>query len=152
MFIFLNFLVLPVELQFKAWYIMITSMKGGETMKKDTTANRLKKIMEETGLRQIDILKRAEPYCKQHGVKLNKSDISQYVSGKVEPSQDKLYILGLALNVQESWLMGLDVPMKRKSSAEQAEQDVDLLQKYSMLSERDQTIIDNLISFMLKTD
>lgn len=152
MFIFLNFLVLAIELLFKAWYIVSIPMKGGEYMRKDTTANRLKKIMEETGLRQVDILKRAEPYCKQHGVKMNKSDISQYVSGKVEPSQDKLYILGLALNVQEAWLMGLDVPMKRKSSAEQAEQDVDLLQKYSMLSERDQAIINNLISFMLKTD
>ena len=44
---------------------------------------------------------------------MNKSDISQYVSGKVEPSQDKLVILGMALNVSEAWLMGFDVPPQR---------------------------------------
>lgn len=40
---------------------------------------------------------------------MNKSDISQYVSGKVEPNQDKLYILSNALNVREAWLMGYDI-------------------------------------------
>ena len=46
---------------------------------------------------------------------MNKSDISQYVSGKVEPNQNKLFILGQALNVNESWLMGFDVPMDRST-------------------------------------
>ena len=46
---------------------------------------------------------------------MNKSDISQYVSGKVEPNQDKLYVLAKALNVSEAWLMGYDVPMERSS-------------------------------------
>lgn len=44
---------------------------------------------------------------------MNKSDISQYLSGKAEPSQDKLIVLGMALGVQESWLMGFDVPESR---------------------------------------
>ena len=81
---------------------------------KETTADRLKTIMNEYNLRQVDILKRAEPYCAKYGVKMNKSDISQYVSGKVIPSQDKLVILGMALGVQEGWLMGFDVPRNRK--------------------------------------
>ena len=42
---------------------------------------------------------------------MNRSDISQYVSGKVEPGQDKLTVLGLALGVDPVWLMGIDVPM-----------------------------------------
>lgn len=41
--------------------------------------------------------------------------MSQYVSGRTEPGQDKLTILGLALNVSEAWLMGYDVPMERKT-------------------------------------
>ena len=41
------------------------------------------------------------------------SDISQYCSGKTEPNQEKLFILGNALNVSEAWLMGFDVPMER---------------------------------------
>lgn len=44
---------------------------------------------------------------------MNKSDLSQYVSGKVEPNQDKLFVLGNALKVNEAWLMGYDVPMSR---------------------------------------
>lgn len=42
-----------------------------------------------------------------------KNDLSQYVSGKVEPRQEKLTILGLALNVSETWLMGYDVRRER---------------------------------------
>lgn len=66
--------------------------------------------MEEEGLRQVDILKMAEPYCLKHNIKLGRNDLSQYVSGKVEPGQKKLTILSLALGVSEAWLMGYDVP------------------------------------------
>jgi len=46
---------------------------------------------------------------------MNKSDISQYVSGKVEPNQRKLFVLGKALNVSEAWLMGYDVSRERNN-------------------------------------
>lgn len=82
-------------------------------MEKETTSNRLRKIMSERNLRQVDILNLAVPYCEKYNVKLNKSDLSQYCSGKTEPNQDKLFILGEALNVNEAWLMGYDVPMAR---------------------------------------
>ena len=65
-------------------------------------------------LSEVDILNAAEPYCRKYGIKLGKNDLSQYVSGKVEPGQDKLTILGLALNVSEAWLMGYDVPAERE--------------------------------------
>lgn len=81
----------------------------------ETTAQRLKKIMELRNLRQADIIRLAEPYCQRYRVKLNKSDLSQFVNGKNEPGQWKLTILGLALNVSEGWLMGLDIPMERKT-------------------------------------
>lgn len=77
------------------------------------TAIRLNEIMSERNLRQVDILRLAEPYCRKYNIKLNKSDLSQFVSGKVEPGQWKLTILGLALNVSEAWLMGYDVPKER---------------------------------------
>lgn len=84
-------------------------------MKKENTAIRLKRIMSDRNLRQVDILNLTEPYCKKYDVKMNKSDISQYCSGKTEPNQDKLFILGIALNVSEAWLMGYDVPMERNN-------------------------------------
>lgn len=83
-------------------------------MKKYNTSMRLKQIMSDRGLRQIDILNQTRPFCQQYNVKMNKSDISQYCSGKTEPNQDKLFVLGSALNVSEAWLMGYDVPMTRE--------------------------------------
>lgn len=79
----------------------------------ESTSSRLNYIMDIRNLKQIDILKKCEPYCKQFNVKMNKSDLSQYVSGKVVPSQSKLIVLGMALNVSEAWLMGFNVPMER---------------------------------------
>lgn len=119
-------------------------------MKKDTTADRLKQIMKERNLRQVDIIKKTEPYCKKYGVKMNKSDISQYVSGKVEPSQEKLVILGMALNVQEAWLMGLDVPRDRKENAQKAQEDFELLYKFSLLNERQKDLVMKIIDSLIE--
>ena len=83
-------------------------------MKIANTSTRLKEIMSQKGMRQVDILAAAKPYCDRYGVKLAKNDLSQYVSGKVEPGQEKLTILGLALNVSETWLMGYDVSPSRE--------------------------------------
>ena len=80
----------------------------------ETTALRLRRIMEERGLKQRDILEKAAPYCEKYKIKLNKSDLSQFVNGKVVPGQWKLTILGMALGVSETWLMGYDVPMERE--------------------------------------
>lgn len=99
-------------------------------MKKENTATRLKELMEERNLRQVDILKLVEPYCKQFGLKMNKSDISQYCSGKVEPHQDKLYALSLALNVSPAWLMGFAVPKERESS-DQATDNIEYMRSVS---------------------
>ena len=61
-------------------------------------------------LKQVDILNKLQPLCSIYNVKFNKSDLSQYVSGKTEPNQDKLFILSKALDVDVAWLMGFDVP------------------------------------------
>lgn len=82
-------------------------------MTKLTTADRLNYIMKTRKLKQVDIIDLAKPFCEFYKIKLGRNDISQYVSGKVEPRQNKLYILARALNVSEAWLMGYDVPMER---------------------------------------
>ena len=84
-------------------------------MKVATTSQRLNQIISEQHILQIDIIESAKPFSEKYGVKLNKNDLSQYVNGKTEPGQEKLTILGLALNVNEAWLMGYDVPMERDS-------------------------------------
>ena len=80
-----------------------------------TTAERLKEIMAERGLRQSDIIELAKPFMLIYDEQLTRPDISQYCSGKVAPSQGKIFLLANALNVSEAWLMGYDVPRERKS-------------------------------------
>lgn len=82
-------------------------------MRISNTAERLNALIIERGLKQVDILRLAEPYCREFGVSLTKVDLSQYISGRYEPKQVKLNILALALGVSEAWLMGYDVPMER---------------------------------------
>ena len=102
-------------------------------MKKATTAERLKEIMNERHLKQIDILDNSKRYCEQHNIKLTKTDLSQYVSGKVEPGQGKLFILGLTLNVSEAWLMGYNVPRERNANSE-ANSASDLFSQFDNIS------------------
>ena len=82
-------------------------------MKLSNTSTRLKEIMSSENLRQVDILEKCIPYSKKYGTKISKVDLSQYVSGKVEPGQAKLFVLANALNVNEAWLMGYDVIKER---------------------------------------
>lgn len=103
-------------------------------MKKENTAIRLNKIMSEQNLRQVDILERVKPFCSKYDVKMNKSDLSQYVSGKVEPSQEKLVVLGMALNVSEAWLMGFNVPMERQSDNNTKDASVKIVKYYNQLN------------------
>lgn len=44
--------------------------------------------------------------------KISEATISQYRSGYAKPKEEKLAILSNALNVNPTWLMGLDVPME----------------------------------------
>lgn len=81
------------------------------------TSERLKYLMETRKLKQVDILNLCFPYSKKYKVNIRKNYLSQYVSGKVQPNQDKLSILAMALDVSEAWLMGYDVPMKNEQSA-----------------------------------
>ena len=85
-----------------------------------TTAERLRQLMAERGLRQADILRLAEAVSGPG--KLTKTDLSQYVSGKVRPGPGKLRLLARALDVGEAWLLGYE------ESPEEAGMDGDVRQ------------------------
>lgn len=88
-------------------------------MNKCTTADRLKYLMKERRIRQVDILELCRPYAEKYGVRIEKNDISAYVNGKYDPAQRKLKVLALALNVSEPWLMGFPVSMERMETENQ---------------------------------
>lgn len=77
-----------------------------------TTAQRLREGMALRGLKQVDIVERTG---------INKGALSCYLSGKYIPKQNNIYLLAKALDVNEAWLMGADVPFERiEHSAEEA--------------------------------
>lgn len=76
-------------------------------MKKTAFAKRLRAIIEEKNIRQIDL-------CQKTGI--GKSAMSQYLHGSFEPKQQNLHALAKALDVSEAWLMGYDVPKSRKTT------------------------------------
>ncbi len=69
---------------------------------KEIFASRLKTAMEKQNIKQIDLVHMAE----SQGIKLGKSHISQYVSGKTIPRADMLLFLSRALQIDEKWLIG----------------------------------------------
>lgn len=96
---------------------------------KVTTAERLRELLKRRGLRQADVLRMAEPYARTFGISLNRANLSMYIAGKVEPAQDKLFLLARTLGVSEAWLMGLDVPEASEPEAKNlADSIVDLMQ------------------------
>lgn len=63
-------------------------------------ADRLKEAMKAAGLKQVDLLRQAQ----MQGVKLGKSQLSQYVSGKTTPRRSTLDFLAASLDVDADWL------------------------------------------------
>lgn len=122
-------------------------------MRPYTTAQRLKQIMSERNLKQVDILRMAEPYSDMFGTRLTKSALNQYISGKVtDPRGDKLSILSYALGVSEAWLMGFDVPIERTTPIPGDIGDgrkARLVKLFERLSDTDQDEIISLIEWKL---
>ena len=61
---------------------------------------RLRWAMEAQGMKQADLIRLAS----EMGVKLGKSQVSQYVSGKTAPRKEVLFTLASILSVEPSWL------------------------------------------------
>lgn len=74
--------------------------------KVDVISNRIRIALDVRGMKQADLVEKT---------KIGKSSISTYLSGAYEPKQKNIYRLSSALDVDEAWLMGFDVPMERKN-------------------------------------
>lgn len=67
-----------------------------------------------------------------------KSSLSLYLSGAYEPKQDRIYLISKALNVNEAWLMGYDIPMERTDIQKKNDQLAELV----TLLRRDSELLD----------
>lgn len=125
-------------------------------MKTDTFANRLCTALKENKLKPIDLVNKT---------KIDRSAISNYLSGGYEPKNNNLLKIAKALNVNETWLMGYDVPKERvdplldKNDAilhqyiigcSHGEIERELLVKCTMLEEYNQAKILEIVNMYLK--
>lgn len=85
-------------------------------MEKEFFADRLKTAMDREHKKQVDLIRIAE----SQGVKLGKSHMSQYVSGKTIPRPDILHFLAETLHVDEGWLSGEETETSRQEQTEQS--------------------------------
>ncbi len=73
--------------------------------KVESCSKRIAEALKIKGMKQYELCKLAN---------VPKSSLSLYLSGAYEPKQDRVYDMAKALNVNEAWLMGYDVPMERQ--------------------------------------
>lgn len=70
----------------------------------DTFTNRLNTAIRIRNIKPVELSEKTG---------IDKSKISSYMSGRYKAKQDGVYLLAKALDVNEAWLMGCDVPMER---------------------------------------
>ena len=75
-----------------------------------TSTERINQLMKEKRLRQIDVLNLAKPLQEKYNIKFSKSHLSQYVNGKSNPDNEKIFLLSKIFGVTEAWLLGYNVP------------------------------------------
>ena len=73
----------------------------------DSFTNRLNEALSLRNMKQIELAEKSG---------LSKSRINHYVNGLYDAKQDAIFLMAKALDVNEAWLMGYDVPIERAIS------------------------------------
>ena len=103
-------------------------------MESSIFASRFRKAMEQKNMKQVDLIRLAEA----SGIKLGKSQISQYLSGKTLPRKDTLQFLAAILEKDPAWLLGKEA--SKKIAAEKGTEDN--MRKFSKSNKLDNVLYD----------
>ena len=90
-------------------------------MKSSNSNDRIRRLLAYYQLTQTAFCKRA---------KIQKSALSNYLSGIRVPRQDQIDSIAEAFSVSPAWLMGYDVPMFEESKNEITDFEAELLKAY----------------------
>ena len=104
-------------------------------------AERFKEAMNKQGMKQVDLLRIAE----QQGIKLGKSQISQYVSGKSVPRKNIGQFLAGVLQVDCKWLYGMESEEKNESSMKELKQNILAEREKDMREFKKSSKLDNVL-------
>jgi len=111
-------------------------------------SQRLKELMESTGDKQIDMARKTG---------ISKGTLTKYVNGKMGMKQSRIEKIAEIYGVDPVWLLGLDVPKKKKAYCvieqksqtslvrEQTIRYGELLAKFDKLNDSDKQIIEDMI-------
>ena len=102
---------------------------------------RLKEGLDIRGMKPIDL-------CNK--TKISKSAISQYLSGYAKPKADRIFIIAKALDVNEAWLMGYDVPMERSDKKLNNIDEKMIIEKYNKLNKKQKENLLDYANFLLQ--
>lgn len=83
--------------------------------REESCGNRIKTALSIRDMKQCELCKLA---------KIPKSSLSLYLSDAYEPKQDRIYSMAKALDVNEAWLMGYNVPMEKETINPPAENNI----------------------------
>ena len=97
-------------------------------------ASRFRKAMDQKNMKQIELVRLAET----SGIKLGKSQISQYLSGKTLPRKDTLQFLSAVLEKDPAWLLGKETTPKNVT--EKGSEDT--MRKFSKSNKLDNVLYD----------
>ena len=105
-------------------------------MSKVDIKNRIKEALKIREMTQSELAEKAN---------IDKGQLSSYISGKYKPRQNNIDALSLALNVNEAWLMGFNVPMERDKYEDQKIITYDILRcdVEKLLKQAEYTIVDS---------
>ena len=112
----------------------------------EACSTRIKKALSIRNMTQTELCAKA---------KISKSSLSEYLSGKYIPRQDKIFILAQALNVDPVWLWGYDVPMEPQievspSEAQLTEGEKKMLELFRLIPKERQAAALEVLEAVLK--
>lgn len=109
------------------------------------TPQRLKEALTRANMKQADLVR---------ATGIDKGSIHHYLTGKYEPKADPINKMAIALNVNELWLWGYDVPMEREKKTpdkqELSEGEKLLLELFRQVPVESQQMVLDMIKAALK--
>lgn len=109
------------------------------------TPQRLKEALSKANMKQADLAR---------ATGIDKGSIHHYLTGKYEPKADPINKMAIALNVNEMWLWGYDVPMERQKNTpdkqELSEGEKLLLELFRQVPVESQQMVLDMIRIALK--
>lgn len=102
--------------------------------------NKIRELMAKENMNMTDLAKKSG---------LNRSTISRYLSGKVEPKTEALSALAQAFHVDVVWLAGFAEPAVPDYLAKYQNSEPILIEQYQILTDENKKQLENYMSFLL---